>query len=375
MPSGDPGISNRESGRLKVGIVGATGMVGRRMASLLVNHPSFELTMLVGSEKRVGLPYGAIWQEKESALRDHYGSFWRSYHCPEILQGVRLASFEELEASACSVIFSSIHQREGHLEDRLIRPGRVVFSNSPHRRFDPAVNLMVPEVNGMSICDTPLVKYPNCVTSGLALVLAPLHEKYGLREVVVTTYQSISGRGDSKYDLELVIDNVYPLHSSGEATEDFILREIKKLFGTSFRTSVTCNRVCVQEGHLVEVRVRTRSAIEDADEIRAVLSSFNPLANSNLHSNPARPITVVGEPGRPRPREDSSHVNGMSVAVGNISTNDEIFDLRLSFVVNNLVRGAAGGIILCAEICEARGGSGHIETPCAKMASGEDVID
>jgi aspartate-semialdehyde dehydrogenase len=337
----------------KVAVLGATGMVGRRLVQALLDHPTFALAMVVGSEASAGESYEVVWEQKERALREHYGSLWQERPAPAGLAGMRVSSFSELLASECAIVFSSIPARAGALEDALVSDGRVVFSNSPYRRFDGDVPLVVPEVNGHAIEQARLVKTPNCVTCGLLLVLAPLEARYGLREVAVTTYQSLSGRGDAKYAQELVLGNVYPLHASPEDSERIIWAEVKKILGDTFRLSITCNRTCVQEGHFVEVRVKTRTPIASAEEAASVLASFNPLGGLRLYSAPPQPNVVLREPGRPRPRQDASHHNGMAIAIGNLTNADEVFDLRLTYVVNNLLRGAAGGVILSAELWAA----------------------
>ncbi len=347
------GRNGRVQAPRKVGVLGATGMVGRRLARLLLHHPSFTLERVVGSDAAVGVAYRDVWESKEAALQEHYGRFWRAYSFPDELQGLRVTSFEELLASDCEVVFSSIPDRASELEERLLRSGRTVFSNSPYRRFDPDVDLVVPEVNAHAIGASRLIKNPNCVTSGLVIVLAALEARYGLREVVVTTYQSLSGRGDAKYAPELVHANIYPLHASAEGTEGYIRREVKKIVGGSFPISVTCNRTFVQEGHFVEVRVKTRAPVGGADEAADVLAGFNPLGDRGLPTCPPSPLVVLRESGRPRPIQDAHHHGGMAVAVGNVATDDEVFDLRLTYVVNNLVRGAAGGALLNAEVWQA----------------------
>jgi aspartate-semialdehyde dehydrogenase len=337
----------------EVAVLGATGMVGRRLVALLVNHPYFRVTRVVGSEASAGKLYRTVWEQKEKELEQHYGGFWKEDRPPEEIDGMRVSSFEELLQSSCPVIFSSVPTRAGGLEEKLLQDGRLVFSNSPYRRFDQDVALVIAEVNGSKAANARLVKNPNCVTSGLLLVLAPLADSFGLREVVVTTYQSLSGRGDRKYDLDLVVGNIYPLHNSPENTEEYIRKEVKKILGDSFLLSVTCNRTCVQHGHFVEVRVKTQRPINDIGEVEETFSNFNPLASLKLHSSPEAPIVVLKENGRPRPRQDANHSAGMAVGVGNLTTDDEIFDLRLTFVVNNLIRGAAGGAVLNAEFRHA----------------------
>jgi aspartate-semialdehyde dehydrogenase len=345
--------AQRSGGVQEVAVLGATGMVGRRLVGLLIDHPYFRVTRVIGSGASTGASYRAVWEQKERELRQHYGSFWTEHPVPEAIDGMQVSSFEELLNSDCPLIFSSIPTRAGEFEEKLVQDGRVVFSNSPYRRFDPDVPLVVAEVNGSEAANARFVKNPNCVTSGLLLVLAPLASKYGLREVVATTYQALSGRGDRKYELDLVLGNIYPLHNSPENTEEYIRKEVKKILGDSFLFSVTCNRTCVQEGHFVEVRIKTRSPIVDVEEVAESLSNFNPLGPLQLHSSPEAPIIVRQEQGRPRPRQDANNAAGMAVVVGNLTTVDEVFDLRLTFVVNNLIRGAAGGALLNAELWNA----------------------
>lgn len=346
-------LAQRHDGVQEVAVLGATGMVGRRLVGLLVNHPFFRVMGVVGSDASAGKLYRSVWEQKEKELEQYYGAFWKEHRPPEAIDGMRVSSFEELLYSPWPVVFSSVPSRAGELEEKLLQDGRLVFSNSPYRRFDPDVALVVAEVNGSKAANARFVKNPNCVTSGLLLVLAPLAERYGLREVVVTTYQSLSGRGDRKYDLDLVVGNIYPLHNSAENTEEYIRKEVKKILGDSFLLSVTCNRTCVQEGHFVEVRVKTQRAINDISEVEETFSNFNPLASLKLHSSPEAPIVVLKENGRPRPRQDANHSGGMAIGVGNLEIDDEVFDLRLTFVVNNLIRGAAGGAVLNAEFWHA----------------------
>lgn len=350
----DSDFASPNASRQEVAVLGATGMVGRRLVSLLVHHPCFKVVKVVGSGSTVGVPYRDVWEQKERELQQHYGGFWKEYPAPAEINGVRVSSFDDLLGSDCELVFSSIPERAGQLEEELIRSGRLVFSNSPYRRFDPDVALVVPEVNGSAVTDGRFVKNPNCVTSGLLLVLAPIAAKYGLREVVVTTYQSLSGRGDRKYARDLVVGNIYPLYASSENTEQYIRNEVKKIIGDSFPISVTCNRACVQEGHFVEVRIKTKTTISATEDIAEVLSSFNPLGALRLPSSPEKPIVLLEEQGRPRPVQDANHAGGMAIAVGNLTIEDELFDLRLTFVVNNLVRGAAGGSLLNAELWGVR---------------------
>lgn len=344
--------------RRPVAVLGATGMVGRRMAGLLSNHPDFELALIVGSPSSEGALFEDVWNAKEVAVRDHYGAFWNPEPFPEGLRGRRVGRFEDILASDIEVVFSSVPERAGKLEAKLVESGRTVFSNSPYARFDEGIPVIVPEANA-NVLETRhrLVKNPNCVTSGLVTVLTPILQRYGLASVSVTTYQSLSGRGDALYDAGLVVNNVYSLHGSEEKTEIYIRGEVKKVLATKAPISVACYRVDTQEGHMVDVRIKTLDPVRSRDEVVGLFEEFSPLRGLGLHSAPKKPIVVMNEVGRPRPRQDAWHEGGMAVAVGNLSTDDEVHDLRLTYVVNNLVRGAAGGALLNAELWNHRRGT------------------
>src|SRR6266853_3956208 len=170
--------------RLKVGLLGATGMVGRRMAQLLIDHPWFEPVIFVGSEASIGKSYRLVWEYKEKLLQDHYGAqLWKLQQFPRALDGITIAGFQDLFDSEIEIVFSSLPERAGCFEAALLDSGRTVFSNSPYRRFDDSAALVVAEVNGTEMSDRHLIKNPNCVTSGLALVLAPIASRYGLDTV------------------------------------------------------------------------------------------------------------------------------------------------------------------------------------------------
>ncbi len=337
--------------RKRVAILGATGMVGRRFAELLVGHPWFEIGMLVGY-KSIGESFQSVWERKEALMQQHYGQeFWSARPYPEELKHHRVASFDELlRSGSIDLVFSAIHAGFGHLEEQLLEKGFTIFSNSPQGRFEEKNPLVIAEVNGERIAEQQFIKNPNCVTSGLALTLAPIREQYGLEEVSVVTFQSLSGRGDAKYPRDLVVGNIYPLHLSDERTEDYISKEVKLILREQFPLSVSCHRVYVQEGHLVDVKVKTVNPIRDENEIFELFSSYRPLKNLSLPSAPEFPILVSREAGRPRPCQDAFHSRGFAVAVGSISVEDDVYDLRYKYVVNNLIRGAAGGAILNAEV-------------------------
>lgn len=335
----------------RVAIVGSTGMVGRRFAELLVRHPWYEIVMLVG-HKSIGAGYGVIWRNKEASIRSHYGGdFWSMSPCPDQLKERVVQPIDDLlEAQNIDLVFSAMPPNAWQLEQQLLDAGYTIFSNSPYGRFEENNPLVVAEVNGEEIRDQKFIKTPNCVTSGLTLVLASIKARYGLKSVSVVTFQSLTGRGDAKYPPDLVVGNIYPLHRSEEGTEDYIRKEVHKVFQEEIPLSVSCNRVYVQEGHFVDVKINTIERIKTEDEVIGLFRSFNPLEDFALPSSPSAPLVIMDEIGKPRPRQDAHHSGGMAVAIGGISVRDDVFDLRLQFLVNNLVRGAAGGAVLNSDL-------------------------
>ncbi len=334
---------------LSVAILGATGMVGRRMSELLVDHPWFDIKVLVGFRSVQGT-YRESWDRKELSNQDYYGECsWKRRTFPAGLEPHTVQSLDDLIKTEVDLVLSAIPGEQGKIEQDLADAGNTLFSNSPYGRFEPENPLIIPEINLGELNKQRLIKNPNCVTSGLAMVLCPLVKHYGVEEVSAVTFQSLSGRGDAKYDKDLVLNNVYPLHDSDENTEIYIQKEVKKILGGGFKMSVSCNRVFVQEGHFVDVKIKTVDKVKGKEEVARVLETFNPLEEMHLPTSPKTPLVVRNEIGRPRPVQDANVDRGMSVVVGGIATDDEVYDLRLQLVVNNLVRGAAGGAILNAE--------------------------
>lgn len=341
--------------KIRVAILGGTGLVGRACAAALTAEGEalgsrFELVKIAGSASSTGKRYGEVWETKERELCDHYGhGFWRPLPCPPHLAALPVVPFDELLRSRdVDVVLSSIPGRAGRMEDQLLEHGHRVFSNSPYRRYEPDVPLTVAEVNGHELAPgSRYVKSPNCVTNGVSLVLRPVLDHFGIESVTLTTYQSLSGRGDLKYDLDLVDRNVYPLGRTEENVENYIRMEIQKIYRAAppFPISVSCQRVFVQRNHFVDVRIRTRRKGLALEEVVAAWRDFAPFAGhaDGLVTTPSHPIRVETDAGLPRPQSCDFAENGMSVVVGNVHVDDPVYDIRCSVVVDNVNRGAYGG--------------------------------
>ena len=343
---------------LRVGILGATGLVGQRLVERLASHPWFRVTTLAASDRSAGLPYkGAAAWRLSGRVPD--------YAAEAIVRRCAVPEFGE-----CDVVLSALDAAVAReVEPRFAEAGFAVISNSSAFRQDDAVPLLVPEVNPdhLGVIETArrrgagfIVTNPNCSTTGLAVALAPLHRAFGLRRVLVATMQAVSGAGVEGPRALDVLDNVIP-HIPGE--EEKIETELGKILGdfdgarlrrADFAVSAHCHRVPTLDGHLEAVSIgleRKATASEIGDALRSFRSAAEP---DRLPSACGPPIVVREEVDRPQPRLDRDCGGGMTVVVGRIRPCN-VLDFRLLVLSHNTVRGAAGGTLLNAELLAARG--------------------
>jgi aspartate-semialdehyde dehydrogenase len=273
----------------------------------------------------------------------------------------------------CQLIFSSLPgdiARDS--EGSFAAAGYPVISNSSAYRLDRDVPLLIPEVNPdhLALLDSQragrgghggfIVTNPNCSTIMLALALAPLHSRFGVKSVIATTMQALSGAGYPGVASLAISDNVLPFI---EGEEEKIEQETLKILGKVTAANVTdapmdvsaqCNRVNVSDGHMAALRVKLVQAA-GIEEVKAALASFTAIPQElHLHSAPAQPIIVREELDRPQPRLDRDAGNGMSVTVGRLLP-DNVLDYRFVALSHNTIRGAAGAAILNAELLVALG--------------------
>lgn len=333
----------------RVGIVGATGLVGQRLLQRLDGHPWFDVAVLAASERSAGRPYLEAARWVLSTPPPAPAS-----------RGVVVAS-EVASFDGCDLVFSGLDAEPARrLEPALAAAGLAVISNSSAHRMLEDVPLLVPEVNAAHLALLPaqrrragpgfIVTNPNCSVTGLVLALAPLHRAFGVRRVFVATLQAVSGAGlDGPRALDLV-DNVIPW-IPGE--EEKIEVELGKILGAPIRAAAHCHRVGTLDGHLEAVSVeldRTATPEEAAREMEAFRGDVD---GSELPSSPRRPIVVRSEPDRPQPRLDRDAGGGMTVSVGRIRR-CPLTTIRFEVLSHNTVRGAAGGTVLNAELLAAR---------------------
>jgi aspartate-semialdehyde dehydrogenase len=345
--------------KLRAGILGATGMVGQRLVSLLADHPWFELTEVAASEHSSGKAYA-------EAVRWHLES-----PIPDAARGLVVKGVEP--ALDCDFIFSALDfSVAGPVEEAFARAGYPVVSNSKNHRMDPDVPLLIPEVNAAHLEAIPLqrknrgygagfiVTNPNCSTAGLVLVLKPLADAFGLEKIFVVTLQAISGAGYPGVASMDIQGNVVPF-ISGE--EEKMEAEPQKLLGkwdgsrfvdAGLGLSAHCNRVPVVDGHLECVSIGLKK-IASLNEVREALRTFE--VDAELASLPTavrHPVVVLEDENRPQPRRDVNAGNGMAAVVGRVRE-CPLLDVKLTLLSHNLVRGAAGAALLNAELLAARG--------------------
>ena len=345
-------------GKIRVGILGATGTVGQRFVAMLEEHPQFVVTALAASDRSQGRPYGdaCTWR-----LPGDIPTPVRSL----VVQPPR-------PPLDCDVVFSSLPADvAGETETAFARAGFAVVSNSSAHRLDESVPLLIPEVNAehLALLDGRgkaragagfIVTNPNCSTVMLALALAPLAARFGVEAVAATTLQAVSGAGYPGVASLDITDNVIPYIAN---EEEKIERETLKILGrlngdriapAPFAVSAQCHRVNVVDGHMAAVRVKLARPAGLAELREAFAGFVGEPQRLGLHTAPAHPILVRDEPDRPQPRLDRDAGRGMSVTIGRIAS-DRVLGHRFVVLSHNTIRGAAGAAILNAELLVARG--------------------
>jgi len=337
--------------KLKVAVMGATGLVGQRFISLLNDHPYFEVTSLYASKNSLGKKY------KEAC------NWALEVDMPEYAKDMVLKSFEGNVKVEESVIFSALPTEvAATLEVELAKDGKFVFSNTSSHRYDRFVPILIPEVNADHL---DAVKYQgtkgfivtnaNCSTTGLVIPLKALLEKFSFKYVFVVTMQAISGAGlKGLYAIDIQ-RNVIPYI---EKEEEKIQIETKKILGKfdkefkdiDLKVFTRANRVDVRDGHTEVVFIDLNESVE---KVKSVFESFKGVPqNLNLKTAPKNPIIVFEENNHPQPVLDVNKGNGMSVSVGRLKEG-EFFSFTI--LSHNTIRGAAGGSILNAELAYVRG--------------------
>ena len=350
----------RPAARRRVAVLGATGAVGQAFVRLLARHPWFELAEVTASDRSAGRPY------LEAAR-------WIGDAPPDVVRDMRILPTDPSVVSS-EIVFSALDAGvAADAEAAFARAGKLVLSNAKSYRMDDDVPLVIPEINPghLALLEVQrtrrgwtgaggIVTNPNCAAIVAAMALAPLHERFGVRQVFLATMQAVSGAGYPGVPSLDILGNVIPFIADEEPK---IEREAGKILGrldggrvipAALAVSAHANRVPVEHGHTIcmSIAFDRRPTVEDA--VHALSEWRGAEEARDLPSAPDRPLRVSCEPDRPQPRRDVWAEGGMQVTIGRVRE-DPVLHLRLVAMGHNIVRGAAGASVLNAELLVARG--------------------
>ena len=353
--------------KLKVGIIGATGMVGQRFIMLLSDHPYFEISALIAGPRSAGRKYS------EAVA----GRWKMTSPCPERISDMDVISSDEIDKVRgmvdfvfCAVSLSKDETRE--LEERYAKAEIPVVSNNSAHRWTPDVPMVIPEVNDshLAVIEAQrerlgtkrgfIAVKPNCSIQSYVGALAPLR-KYGIKEVVVTTYQAISGAGKTFNEWPEMIDNLIPFIGGEEEKSE---KEPLRVFGevrdgkivpaTSPVITSQCLRVPVTDGHMAAVFVK----FENKPTKEQILEDWKNYSGKpqalDLPSAPEQFLTYFEEDNRPQTKLDRDLYGGMGVSLGRLRE-DFVYDYKFVGLSHNTLRGAACGAVLIAELLYREG--------------------
>jgi len=343
--------------RRKVGILGATGMVGQRFIQLLNNHPWFEISWLAASDRSAGKTYAEACKWKlDTPLPTRIAAMTVMPNVPEGTPDGELPR----------IIFAALDSDVAReLEPQFAAAGCAVVSNSSAFRMTHDVPLVVPEVNAdhLELIEQQswrresggyIVTNPNCCAIGLVLALKPLEARFGIESLFVSTMQAVSGAGYPGVASLDILGNVVPFIKN---EEEKLQEELGKLLGTftgaavdllDAKVSAHCNRVAVEDGHTecVSIKLRKKATRE---EMLAAWTEFAPLAGQKLPSAPDQPVEFDASVDRPQPRLDRMRGNGMTTTVGRLRE-CSLLDWKFVLLSHNTIRAAAGAAVLNAEV-------------------------
>jgi aspartate-semialdehyde dehydrogenase len=342
--------------RIEVGILGATGMVGQHFIKFLQGHPWFDLKWLGASDRSAGKKY-------KDAMTWHLGVV------PDSIKDITVDECKP--GNAPRLLFSAMDAGVAtEIERAFAQAGHVVVSNSRNHRMEADVPLLVPEINADHLKIIPnqqrargwkgqIVTNPNCSTIVLTMGLAPM-KQFGIKKLIVTTLQAISGAGYPGVASMDIVGNVIPF-IGGE--EEKMQQETQKIMGEfrgdridplDAKVSAHCNRVAVVDGHTVTVSVELSAKPSEAD-LRNAIDNFRAVPQERaLPSAPPRPVIYMEEANRPQPRKDAERERGMAAFVGRLRT-CPVLDYKFVALGHNTIRGAAGAAVLNAELMHSEG--------------------
>lgn len=351
--------------RQKIGILGATGMVGQRFIQLLEDHPWFEVAWLAASDRSSGKPYGeAVRWKLDTPLPERIA---KMVVAPAVPEGAPKVIFAALDADIA---------RE--MEPAFAAAGCAVISNSSAFRMHEDVPLVIPEVNAehLTLVERQswrrasggyIVTNPNCSAIGLVLALKPIVERFGVEAIFVSTMQAVSGAGYPGVASLDILGNVVPyIKNEEEKMEAETLKLLGRMRGSAVeplaaKMSAHCNRVAVEDGHTESVSIKL-SRPATREDLLAAWAEFAPLRGKDLPTAPAQPVEFVAAEDRPQPRLDRLRGRGMTATVGRLRP-CTLLDWKFTVLSHNTIRGAAGAALLNAELLVSLGKLDPVPVP------------
>ena len=357
--------------KYKIGILGATGIVGQNYINLLQNHPWFQIVDIAASPRSAGKTY-------EEAVK---AKWQMSFSIPENVRKLIVRDVQDFDKinKDLSFVFSAINmptkEQIKELEIEYAKRGIPVISNNSAHRWTPDVPMIIPEINHEHVNIIPIqqknrsfsrgfvVVKPNCsLQSYITPIYALEQAGYKVDKLIITTLQAVSGAGYPGVASLDVVDNVVPyIDGEEEKTENEPLKILGKVGENgienieSIDISATCTRVAVSNGHIASVNMKFKDKKPVKEEILQIWKEFKSLPQElDLPYAPKQPIIYLYDINRPQPKMDRDNEKGMAVTVGRLRE-DNVFDFKFVALSHNTVRGAAGGAILNAELLVAKG--------------------
>ncbi len=355
--------------KLKVGVIGATGMVGQQYIRLLENHPWFEVMYVAASPRSAGKKYSEAVE----------GRWAMKTPIPEGVKDLEVHDASKVdEAKECDFVFSAVEMSKDEIraiENEYAAADIPVVSNNSAHRWTDNVPMLIPEINHSHvdiIADQKkangwnkgfVAVKPNCsLQSYLTPIYALIDAGYEVKEIILTTLQAISGAGKTFDSFPEILDNVIPnIGGEEEKTE----KEPFKILGKvesgkiindeSIKISSTTTRVPASDGHMACVSVKFGDKKPTEDEIKKIWNEFSSEPQElKLPFAPEKAITYLDDEFRPQTKLDRDNDKGMTVTCGRLRP-CKVFDIRFVGLSHNTVRGAAGGGVLNAELLKAKG--------------------
>jgi aspartate-semialdehyde dehydrogenase len=352
----------------RVAIIGVTGSVGQEFVQSLNNHPWFEVTQIAASERSAGKKYlDAIRNEGGIIMWDVGGEI------PEYIKEMTVKRIDELDTSQLDLVFSAVESQAARDIETKMAAELPVISTSSAYRYEEDVPILIPGINDeqAELLETQkknrnwkgfVAPLPNCTTTGLAITLKPLLEKYGAKKVMMTSMQAISGGGKSGVSAMGITDNILPYIPKEEGKVKLETRKILgklkdgKIEDADIRVSCTCTRVPVIDGHTESVFVETSEDIDPA-KAKELYNNYNKeISVEGLPSAPKEYYAFHEDPTRPQPRMEREVGNGMTTTIGRVER-EELFDKGLKYMLfsHNKKMGSAKGAVLLAEMLYKKG--------------------